>query len=94
MARLRASIRDRNSGFTLDKPVGFNSEKKALKFMRKHLVSNQKVALCLVRMKKNNTPGDWRYSRYVQTPFQVCKYKKHMKFGKLGEFLIGFDKTR
>jgi len=94
MARLRASIRGRMEGFSLNKPVGFDSEKKALNFMRKHLVSNQKVALCLIKMKKNNTPGDWKYSRYSPKGFEVRKYKKHMKFGRLGEFLIGFDKTR
>lgn len=81
--------------FRLNAPIGFNSERQALMFMRKYLIGNQRVALCLVKRKKNRTPGDMLYRPMGVIPgYQVCKYKKHMKFGTIGEFLIGFDKTR
>jgi hypothetical protein len=79
--------------FSLNAPIGFNSERKALKFMRKYLIGNQHVALCLVKSKKNRAVGEVTPITGIIPNYQVRKYNKHMKFGSLGEFLIGFDKT-
>ncbi len=89
MSRLRARIAQRSYGFKLNKPVDFPMEMQALRFMKKHLIGSQPLALCLLKCK-----NDVKYYMDGKTYYQVCKYKRFMKLGPGKQFLIAFDKTK
>lgn len=89
MARLRARVRSKHSGFSLSKPIHFHSELAAIKFMKKHLVGTSRTALVLFKCE-----NDYRYYMGGKPYFEVTKYKRHMRPGPGKKFVISFDKTR